>query len=117
LATGCPGGRALLKQTGASADGQEVFDRLGMTERPVRRDRATNILVVEDKAKLRYDTVDLLEKAGYRVLKAANADEGLVLFKINQIDTLFTDIDMPRSMDGLGLVKPCMSDGPKPELS
>jgi CheY-like chemotaxis protein len=58
----------------------------------------------------------LVEKAGYRVLEAANA-EALVLFKINQIDTLFTDIDLPGSMDGLGLVKRCMSDGPKPELS
>ncbi len=97
--------RELLEQTRASADGQEVFDRLRMTERPVRRDRATNILVVEDEAKLRFDTVDLLEEAGYRVLEAATADEALVLFKINQIDTLFTDIDMPGSMDGLGLVK------------
>src|SRR6478736_6159246 len=63
--------RELLEQTRASADGQEVFDRLRMTERPVRRDRATNILVVEDEAKLRFDTVDLLEEAGYRVLEAA----------------------------------------------
>ncbi len=47
----------------------------------------------------------MLEEAGYRVLDAATADEALVLFKINQIDTLFTDIDMPGSMDGLGLVK------------
>lgn len=117
MATGCPGGRALRKQTRASADGQEIFDRLGMTERPVRRDRATNILVVEDEAKLRYDTIDLLEETGYRLLKAANADEALVLFKINQIDTLFTDIDMPGSMDGLGVVKPCVPDGPEPELS
>lgn len=86
-----------------------------MTERPVRRDRA--ILIVEAKARLRYDTVDLLEETGYRLLKAANADEALVLFKINQIDTLFTDIDMPGSMDGPGVVKPCVPDGPKPELS
>ncbi len=42
--------RELLEQTRAPADGQEVFDRLRMTERPVRRDRATNILVVEDEA-------------------------------------------------------------------
>jgi CheY-like chemotaxis protein len=102
--------RKLLEQTRASADGQEVMDY-------VRVARATaaptsSVLVVEDEHGLRYKTVDFLEQAGYRVLEAANADEALVLLNRNNVGTLFTDIDMPGTMDGLGLVREVRSFWP-----
>ncbi|WP_112437175.1 response regulator [Rhizobium sp. AN80A] len=45
-------------------------------------------------------------------LKPANAAEALVLLETNIVDTLFTDTDMPGSMDGLGLVATVRSRWP-----
>lgn len=88
--------------TRASADGREVLDRPRGDGQHYHEDRS--VLVVEDEADLRYGIVDFLDNAGYRTLEAANADEALVLLKRNSVRTLFTDIDMPGSTDGLGLV-------------
>ncbi len=90
-----------LEATRASSDGREVIE--------MRRDKPAsagegNVLIVEDEPQLRFDTMDFLERAGFRTLEAANADEAMVQMKNNDIDVLFTDIDMPGSMDGLGLV-------------
>ncbi|WP_281426044.1 response regulator [Rhizobium indicum] len=86
-----------------SSDGQEVIN--GKRVDSLKAHRRSNVLVVEDEPILRYDTVEFLERAGHRVLEAANADEAMVFLRRNDIDTLFTDIDMPGSIDGLGLVK------------
>ena len=56
--------------------------------------------------------MDFLERAGFRTLEAANADEAMVQMKNNDIDVLFTDIDMPGSMDGLGLVATVLNRWP-----
>ena len=62
------------------------------------------ILVVEDDFLLSLDTSEALEDAGYDVIAAANADEAIkVLETRNDIRTIFTDINMPGSMDGLKL--------------
>ncbi|MBB3543299.1 MULTISPECIES: response regulator [unclassified Rhizobium] len=106
--------RDLLEQTRASADGQEVMSRVRSARS--RGTDASSILVVEDEHFLRFETVDVLEQAGYRVLEAANADEALVLLKTNCVNTLFTDIDMPGTMDGLGLVKTVRSKWPSTKL-
>lgn len=64
----------------------------------------TIVLVVEDEAVLRLLTVAQLESEGYEVLTAASADEAIdILESRNDIDTIFTDIEMPGSMDGLKL--------------
>lgn len=96
--------RHLLEQTRASVDGAEVLSRVRRPFVPGPAATST-VLVVEDEAQLRYATVDFLEEAGYETLEAANADEALVLMRGNDVTTLFTDIDMPGSMDGLGLVR------------
>ncbi|MBA5800466.1 MULTISPECIES: response regulator [Rhizobium] len=106
--------RRLLEETKASTDGQEVIERTRAD--PLRAQSSSNILVVEDEPILRYDTVDFLERAGHRVLEAANADEAMVFLRRNDIDTLFTDIDMPGSMDGLGLVKRVRADWPSTKV-
>ena len=54
------------------------------------------MLVVEDAEGLRLLTTKLLERLGYTVLVAANADEALQLFeKHASIDVLLTDVVMP----------------------
>ena len=62
------------------------------------------VLVVEDEALIRMDVVDQLEDEGFVAFEAANADEAIAHLEAQpQIRILFTDIDMPGSMDGLRL--------------
>lgn len=62
------------------------------------------ILVVEDEALLRFTISDELRDVGYEVFEASNADEAIrVLESDKDIRLIFTDIDMPGSMDGLDL--------------
>lgn len=63
-----------------------------------------SILVVEDEAMIRWDIVDQLSKEGFQVFQAANADEAIALLTdVPSIRVMFTDIDMPGSMDGIKL--------------
>lgn len=62
------------------------------------------ILVVEDDPLLRMNAVDMIEEAGFLAIDAANADVAIRLLEDrNDIRLIFTDIDMPGSMDGLAL--------------
>ena len=61
-------------------------------------------MIVEDEFLLRIDTAAYLEDAGYTVYEAANADDAIrLLEQNNQIRLIFTDVQMPGSMDGLKL--------------
>jgi two-component system, response regulator PdtaR len=62
------------------------------------------VLIVEDEALIRALAVDIVEEAGYVALEASNADEAVVILEArSDIAVLFTDINMPGSMDGLKL--------------
>lgn len=62
------------------------------------------ILVVEDEGLVRMAAADDLTEAGFKVLEAANADEAIRMLEMHpEITILFTDIDMPGSMDGIRL--------------
>jgi CheY-like chemotaxis protein len=62
------------------------------------------ILVVEDEMLIRMDAVEILRAAGFDILEAANADEAiLMLERHSDVRLVFTDIDMPGSMNGLKL--------------
>ena len=61
------------------------------------------ILVVEDDALIRMDLADTLMDAGYGVLEASNADDALGILETEEISALLTDIDMPGSINGIGL--------------
>ncbi len=62
------------------------------------------ILVVEDELILRTMAVDLFEEAGYETAEATNADDAMELLQRRiDIRVLFTDVQMPGSMDGLTL--------------
>ena len=67
-------------------------------------DSQTNVLIVEDEMVLRMRAVDIVEDAGYNPIEAVNADEAIsILESRSDISLLFTDIQMPGSMDGLKL--------------
>ena|ERR1700722_9434822 len=62
------------------------------------------VLIVEDDMILRMRSVDIVEDAGYTPVEAVDADEALgILQSRSDIALLFTDIQMPGSMDGLQL--------------
>ena len=62
------------------------------------------VLVVEDELMLRMRAVDIVEDAGFTPIEAVNADEAIrVLEARDDVSVLFTDIQMPGSMDGLKL--------------
>src|SRR5690348_8694007 len=62
------------------------------------------VLVVEDEMILRMRAVDLVEDAGFCPVEAINADEAIsILESRSDISLLFSDIQMPGSMDGLKL--------------
>ncbi len=68
-----------------------------------RRESAI-VLVVEDEPLLRMMAVDLVEGAGFEAVEASDADEATrILETRTDIRIVFTDIDMPGSMDGLKL--------------
>ena len=61
-------------------------------------------LVVEDEPLLRMLAVEVVEEAGFIAIEAGDADEAVVLLESRtDITLLFTDINMPGSMDGLKL--------------
>ena len=61
-------------------------------------------LVVEDEPLLRMLAVEVVEEAGFTAIEARDADEAVVLLESRtDITLLFTDINMPGSMDGLKL--------------
>ena len=67
------------------------------TSRPV-------VLIVEDDTLLRMHAAEMIEEAGFSVLEASNADEAIKLLETRlDIAVMFTDIDMPGSMNGLKL--------------
>ena len=66
-------------------------------ERPV-------VLVVEDEFLVRMDAVDMVRAAGFDAVEASDADEAIdILTSRLDIAVVFTDIQMPGSMDGLRL--------------
>ena len=65
---------------------------------------STNVLVVEDEMVLRLRAVDIVEDAGFTAVEAVSADEALAILESrSDISLLFSDIQMPGSMDGLKL--------------
>ena len=67
---------------------------------------AGKILVVDGQAMIRMFGADMIADAGYEVIEANSADEALVVLeKAEGITLLFSDIDMPGSMNGLALAE------------
>lgn len=63
------------------------------------------ILVVEDEFLVRMLLCDELRAAGYQIVEAATADEAIAILKSGTaIDLMLSDVRMPGSVDGLGLL-------------
>jgi len=72
---------------------------LSVSKRPV-------VLIVEDEFLLRMDAVDMVGAAGFEVVEAGNADQAIEILEARpDITVVFTDIQMPGSMDGLKLAR------------
>ena len=62
------------------------------------------VLVVEDEALVRLDLAQTFEAAGFEVSEAASAFEAIAILERHpEICAVFTDIDMPGTMDGVQL--------------
>jgi DNA-binding NtrC family response regulator len=68
--------------------------------------RGSCILIVEDEPMLLLMANDIVQDAGLHPLLAGNADEAIKILETRQdVCVVFTDVRMPGSMDGIGLVE------------
>ena len=66
------------------------------------RAEVRTILVIEDEILIRFEIAEVLREAGMRVIEARNADEAMEhLGAGRSVDFVFTDIEMPGTMNGL----------------
>lgn len=79
---------------------------MGQREDTDRKEHSPLVLVVEDEPFLREIAVKYLEECGFSVLHAETADEAVNLLQEHeQIDAVFSDIQVPGDMDGLDLAE------------
>jgi CheY-like chemotaxis protein len=66
----------------------------------------TPILIVEDETLIRVTIADEFERAGISTVAVASADEAVALFEDGKVfSAVITDIGMPGTRDGWGLVR------------
>ncbi|WP_051695099.1 response regulator [Caulobacter sp. UNC358MFTsu5.1] len=89
-----------------------------MTTDAVGPARATvSVLVVEDEALARLLACDFLEVGGFSSLEAANAQEALELLMAKpDIGAILTDVDMPGTLNGLGLARQVANRRPEVKI-
>lgn len=62
------------------------------------------VLVVEDETIIRMGAVDVVEASGYEAVEGRDADDALSILEARvDIGLVFTDVQMPGSMDGMEL--------------
>jgi two-component system, response regulator PdtaR len=75
------------------------------------------VLVVEDESLVGMDPADFIEDAGYVVYQAKDADEAIRQLELHsEIRFVFTDVNMPGSIDGLELAHYVRKRWPPVEL-
>jgi CheY-like chemotaxis protein len=71
------------------------------------------VLVVEDEDLIRMLGVEIFSGAGFQVVEAATAEEALELLAARSaVHLLFTDINMPGTIDGMALVRRVAEEWP-----
>src|SRR5260370_31809174 len=112
-----PGGRiswgprglfAAVRKSGAERKQYPVLNgySLGVGRMGLVETRRPVVLIVEDEFLLRMDAVDMIAAAGFEVVEAGNADKAIEILEARRdITVVFTDIQMPGSMDGLKLAR------------
>jgi CheY-like chemotaxis protein len=79
--------------------GPENVMGISATNRPV-------VLIVEDEFLLRMNAAEMIGDSGFDVVEAGNADEAIAILEARlDVHVVFTDIQMPGSMDGLKLAR------------
>jgi CheY-like chemotaxis protein len=75
-----------------------------MTTKSTDYDKRLFVLVIEDDPAIRLLVSDIVADSGFEALEAADADEAVqILESRGDIRAVFTDINMPGSVDGLKL--------------
>jgi len=75
------------------------------------------VLVVEDEPLVRMFAVAFVEDAGFDVLEAADANQAVAILETRtDIRIVFTDIDMPGSIDGMKLARAVRDRWPPIEI-
>jgi CheY-like chemotaxis protein len=75
------------------------------------------VLVVDDEPLTLLDAVEMIEEAGYEAIWARNADQAIaILERRDDIRVLFTDVNMPGSMDGMKLAHAVRGRWPPVEI-
>jgi len=83
----------------------------------MRSESPIEVLVVEDEFLSRLHAVNLVEDAGYVAVEASNAEEAIAILEARKnIRIVFTDIDLPGTMDGLKLAHAIRTRWPPVEL-
>jgi CheY-like chemotaxis protein len=73
---------------------------------PEQQTRPSHVLVVEDEAALRAIVAEELRSRGLIVIEAVDADEAWAYFESGgSVDVVFSDVQMPGSMNGLDLAR------------
>lgn len=77
----------------------------------MNKEKSTNILVVDDERTSRELLKKMLERKGFRVVTAANGEEGLARVLADNIQVVLCDIVMPRlnGIEFLKKVKDCLT--------
>jgi CheY-like chemotaxis protein len=69
-------------------------------------DEKTVVLVVEDEILIRMEAVQMLEDAGFSVVEASNAQEATAILESRtDVRAVFTDVNMPGTLDGMRLAR------------
>src|SRR3954469_3392445 len=101
---GSAGAAPLLHQMMQARRGEPLSSNRSQVSMAIGSTAVPNVLIVEDEMVLRMRAVDIVEDAGFRAVEAVNADQAMsILESRSDISLLFTDIQMPGSMDGLKL--------------
>ncbi|GGG22721.1 MULTISPECIES: response regulator [Rhizobium] len=75
------------------------------------------VLVVEDEPLVRMFAVAFVEDAGFDVVEASDANQAIAILEARaDIRIVFTDIDMPGSMDGMKLARAVRDRWPSIEI-
>jgi two-component system, response regulator PdtaR len=83
----------------------------------MKSDSPIYVLVVEDEFLSRLHAVNLVEDAGYKAVEAFNSEEAMAILEARKdIHIVFTDVDMPGTMDGLKLAHAIRTRWPPIEL-
>src|SRR5580704_9468766 len=73
-----------------------------------------SILIVEDEALMRLLGAGMLADAGFRVIEAVDSDEALEFLEADSdVQLLFTDVNLPGTIDGLALARQVHSRWPR----